>query len=148
MSIRHNRQTTVACLPFPDVSKTQQTNNPGVSRDSEASDKGLSSCSAKPPFQADIFCVVNQACQLLSMLRELGFWFFSNWIIIISLLRYDRYKNENTWHNTTEQNKNYISDHILSLRSSLSSCMAKQTNILLISFCIHILQFWKMHRLI
>ena len=43
--------------------------------------------------------------------------------IIISLLRYKRYKNEKTWHNSTnEQNKNYISNHILSLRSSLSAC--------------------------
>ena len=45
--------------------------------------------------------------------------------MLISLLRYERYKNENTWHNTTEQNKNYISNHILSLRSRLSACTAK-----------------------
>ena len=45
-------------------------------------------------------------------------------LIIISLLRHERYENENTWHNAAEQNKNYISNHMLSLRSSLSACTA------------------------
>ena len=31
-------------------------------------------------------------------------------------------KNENSWHNTTEQNKKYISNHILSLKNSMSDC--------------------------
>ena len=48
-------------------------------------------------------------------------------IMITSLLRYKIYKNERTWHNTTGQNKNYISNHILSLRSILSACTEKWT---------------------